>query len=158
MIKKNRFTGNGVYVHFIHNSLVFLLFREVVKKKSILNSTVLVAIWEPAIKYRSAYNHPVSESKLELKLSPTAGFRIIFVVVDSTKYTSNFLSQNNRKRGISLRRWNMKNTAIVSNPGSASASAFTASVITLLMVEGRWCTVEHCEAIAHDKGPEERDS
>jgi len=103
MIKKNRFTGNGVYVHFIHNSLVFLLFREVVKKKSILNSLVLVAIWEPAINYRSAYNYPVSESKLELKLSPTAGFRIIFVVVDSTKYTSNFLSQNNRKRGIFLR-------------------------------------------------------
>ncbi len=93
-----------MYVHFIHNSLVFLLFREVVKKKSILNSLVLVAIWEPAINYRSAYNYPVSESKLELKLSPTAGFRIIFVVVDSTKYTSNFLSQNNRKRGISLRR------------------------------------------------------
>ena len=55
-----------------------------VKKKSILNSLVLVAIWEPAINYRSAYNYPVSESKLELKLSPTAGFRIIFVVVDST--------------------------------------------------------------------------
>ena len=33
----------------------------------------------------------------------------------------------------------MKNTAIVSNPGSAPASAFTASVITLLMVEGRGC-------------------
>ena len=81
-----------------------LVFREVVKKKSILNSIVLVAIWEPAIKYRSAYNYPVSESKLELKSSPTAGFRIIFVVVDSTKYTSNFLSQNNRKRGIFLKR------------------------------------------------------
>ena len=61
-----------------------------VKKKSILNSIVLVAIWEPAVKCRSAYNYPVSESKLELKLSPTAGFRIIFVVVDSTKYKSNF--------------------------------------------------------------------
>ena len=33
----------------------------------------------------------------------------------------------------------MKNNAVVSNPGSASASAFTASVITLLMVEGRGC-------------------
>ena len=36
----------------------------------------------------------------------------------------------------------MNNTAIVSNPGSASASAFTASVITLLMVEGRGCAEE----------------
>ena len=69
-----------------------------VKKKSILNSLVLVAIWEPAINYRSAYNYPVSESKLELKSSPTAGFRIIFVVVDSTKYTSNFYRKIIEKR------------------------------------------------------------